>query len=200
MIVKSKAGKDVRSVGNASPVFSRLISYLRKDEDKGLPDPEGYNLLTPPSNMQGVIEEFIGNYERYYKPHSRGNACMHEMISPNPKDNAQVTPEKLYDLAREYTESRAPNAIALFQVHLEARRAGYRPHVHILLSGNEIGRSKQTRISKHEFKRVKEHLKAYTRENYPELRHAFEFRSREREQERKIHFVLMVVSESLFYI
>lgn len=197
MIVKSKAGKDVRSGGNGSPVFSRLISYLRKDDEKGMPDPEVYNLLTPPSDLQGVLDEFNSNYERYYKPHSRGNACLHEMISPNPKDNVQVTPDKLYDLAREYTEKRAPNAMAFFQVHLEARRAGYRPHVHILISGNEIGRSRQTRISKEEFEQVKEHLKAYTKENYPELRHAFEFRSRERQQKLKEEQVIEVTRENV---
>jgi len=152
-------------------MFGFLLDYFTKEQDTS---PETYNILAPPEALPQIKQEYLKNYFQYSKKRKNAVVCSHEIISPHPKDAREVTAEKLYDLAREYMRLRAPNALGFFQVHLKAD-GEERPHAHLLISGNEIGSSKQISLRKKEYQKVKQTLKRYTREKYPELKHAFVF-------------------------
>lgn len=182
MIIKAMSKKDYR-------MFQKLVDYFTKDKD--LPEPQTYNLLTPPDNLKAVVREFQTNYQKYHSRHKGSVVCMHEIISPHPSDAQHVTTDMLYDLGFQYIQERAPDSLGFLQVHIKVE-GRTRPHVHILLSGNEMGSDKQISLKKDEYKEVKEKIKRYTLEKYPELKHAFQFNHQHKkdflkEQSRRRH-------------
>ena len=164
MIVKSISVK-------GTPCFGKLLDYIAGPERAGeLCSESGgllHNLYTAESEDLAVIErEFLDNY-RYTKPRKNQTVCFHEILSLAREDPDHPPGPILEDLARAYLAIRAPDTIAFARVHHTKH-----PHIHILISGNEIESSKKLRISKSRFATIKKQLERYQQRQYPFLSHS----------------------------
>ena len=83
-------------------------------------------------------------------------------------DRERVTPAILEDLTRRYLELRAPYALGYARAHLDTDS----PHVHIVLSANNVDSSKRLRLSSPRFAAIKRDIERQQLAVYPELRHS----------------------------
>ena len=160
MIIKSAARK--------SPSFGQLLSYMTDLEQAG--PAIVHNLRASKDDLRAIHREFLDNY-RYLPPRKSGNVLYHEILSFSDRDQASITPSLLEDLTRRYLELRAPCALAYAKAHFETDC----PHVHIMISANELVSSKRLRLSRAEFSDVKRSLERYQQEQYPFLEHSVVF-------------------------
>lgn len=181
MIVKSMPGK----VGRAS--FGRLVSYMLKpgrEEHRPAQSLIKHNMWAEREDPDGLIAELEEN-AGYQRRGKNRNLLYHEVISPHPEDGHLVSDEILHDLAWEYLNRRAPEALALATIHRDIEDEE-RPHLHICISGNLIKSDRQLRLSKAEFQNIQRELEGVQRERYPELTHSLVFdRSRAQEFENE---------------
>jgi hypothetical protein len=175
----------IHACSKKSPLmFGRLLDYLRREQGHDPLPPRGINLMSLPEDRDDVLREFAGNYYAHSARRRGGVVLWHEVIAPHPQDALRVTEDMLYDLAGQYVAERAPRALAYMQVHLESD-AEYRPHVHLMISGNEIGSEKQVSLRKPDYHRIRLRMREYAEERYPELLQAYE-PSRDRRRRREV--------------
>lgn len=160
MIIKSAARK--------SPSFGQLLSYMTNPGQAG--PAIVHNLRASKDDLKAIHREFLDNY-RYLPPRKNGNVLYHEILSFSDRDQASITPSLLEDLTRRYLQLRAPGALAYAKAHFETDC----PHVHIMISANELVSSKRLRLSRAAFLKVKRNLEKYQRDSYPFLKHSFVF-------------------------
>jgi hypothetical protein len=154
MVVKSMSRKTVS--------FAQLLGYFRRGAAEEC-EPILHNLIS--DTAEAIDEEFRANAQHIVQP---GRVILfHEVISLAVADRPYVDQRVLEDLARFYLERRAPDSLAYGQIHLTANA-----HVHLLISGNRIASSRQSRLSRQEFDGVKLELERYQRERYPLLSHS----------------------------
>lgn len=143
--------------------FGQLLRYINKPVEKGCGGIV-HNLRTDVNDCEQVEKEFVENHA-FARVRKNGVVLFHEVISLSGKDGKRVSEEVLEDLGRRYLELRAGKALAYGRVHFD----GDNPHLHLMISGNEVGSGKQVRVSRGEFSEIKKELEAYQREQYPEL-------------------------------
>ena len=157
MIIKSMARK-TRS-------FGQLLRYLNAPAQTG--PALLHNLRCRDDDLAQIEGELLDN-SRLLSERKNGNYLYHEVLSFGVGDREVVTPALLEDLTRRYLELRAPRALAYAKAHLEAAN----PHVHLLISANNVGSSRRLRLSRRGFDRVKHQLEAVQRQQYPQLEHS----------------------------
>ena len=158
----------VKSLPRKTRSFGQLLGYINAPEELGRAI--FHNLLTNTDNLERIEAEFLENRE-LLAPRKNGNILYHEVLSFGSADRAAVTPAILEDLTRTYLDLRAPYALAYAKAHLDTAN----PHVHLLISANNIGERKRLRLSRQEFREVKTRLEQVQRERYPQLRHSVVF-------------------------
>ena len=142
--------------------FAQLLAYFRRGAGEHS-EPILHNLLG--DTADAIEAEFRANAQHIVQA---GRVVMfHEVLSLAVADRPYVDQRVLEDLARFYLERRAPDSLAYGQVHLAANA-----HVHLLISGNRIASSRQSRITRRQFGEVKLQLEQYQRERYPLLSHS----------------------------
>jgi hypothetical protein len=156
----------IKSMSRKSVSFGQLLEYMNKGDAKKHPALL-HNLKVPDDDPRQIEKELLDNY-RYARDRKNGVVLYHEVLSFSEKDREGVTLKILEDLGRYYLDRRAPNALAYAKAHLETGN----PHLHILVTGNEIESRKKVRLSRSEFGKIKRELEAYQREKYPELSHS----------------------------
>ena len=156
----------IKSMSRKSVSFGQLLSYMNKDQAKENPAIL-HNLKTHKDDLKQIEKELLENF-RYTKIRKNGVVLYHEILSFSEKDRFNVTLEILEDLGRQYLEMRASNALAYAKAHFDTDN----PHLHILVTGNEIQSKKKLRISQQQFRKIKKDLERYQREKYPELTHS----------------------------
>ena len=160
MIVKSKSRQD----GS----FGQLVRYINKPAKKGYQEILHNLVLDSDTNDLCTIErKFIQN-QQYALSRKNGVVLYHDVLSFSKHDKQQITEEILLDLGQKYLELRVPNALAYGRVHFDKGN----PHIHFVISGNEVGSQKKAWIYKSELKKIKRELEAYQKERYPELVHS----------------------------
>jgi hypothetical protein len=159
----------VKSISKKGVCFGKLLAYIgtpEKTEARALETGTIlHNLKTPNADPATMEREFLDNH-RYMRARRNGVVCFHEILSlkePHPKAT-----QILEDLGQVYLSIRAPNALAYARIHTETDH----PHLHLLISGNEIESSKKIRISKKRFTIVKQKLERYQERHYPFLSHS----------------------------
>jgi len=161
--IKIKARKDSQ--------FRQLVDYLHHDdiEQEGSFTYVHNIILDDPENTKGIVKAFMEN-DAHRRRRSNGVGQYHEMMSFHPEDSAYLkeNPEVLEDFARIYLELRAPNALAVARPHFDKDHV----HIHFMVSANEIGSKKSTRMSKAELAHLKKEL-GRLQEHYPELRNSY---------------------------
>lgn len=152
----------VKSMARKSPSFAQLLRYINAPEQKGEPWLQNFRTTTP--DLDRLHGELLAN-ARLLAKRKNGNVLYHEVLSFSRFDRSQITTAVLEDMTRHYLALRAPYALAYAQAHLDTDH----PHVHILLSANNVGSSSRLRLTKAQFRQIHAALEAYQQARYPEL-------------------------------
>lgn len=155
----------VKSMSRKTVSFGQLLEYLNEPEAKG--PALLHNFRASGDDLQRLQGEFLEN-ARFLPPRRNGNILYHEILSFSDLDRNRVSPATLEDLTRQYLLLRAPAALAYAKAHFNTAC----PHIHLIISANELGRSRRSRLSKAEFQRIKRDLERYQIEHYPNLIHS----------------------------
>lgn len=158
----------VKSMARKSPSFAQLLQYINAPEQKGEPWLQNFRTTTP--DFDHLHGELLAN-ARLLAKRKNGNILYHEVMSFSRFDRSQITTAMLEDLTRHHLSLRAPYALAYARAHLDTDH----PHVHILLSANNVGSSRRLRLTKAQFRQIHAALEAYQRERYPELESSLVF-------------------------
>ncbi|MDY7091806.1 MAG: relaxase/mobilization nuclease domain-containing protein [Acidobacteriota bacterium] len=144
--------------------FGQLLSYIDRPQEASTPLLHNFGGHGSP---EAIRREFLHN-AHLLPPRKNGNVLYHEVLSFAPGDRDQLAPEDLTDLTRRYLELRAPYALAYGRAHFDADN----PHVHLVISANNVGSSQRLRLSRREFRQVQQQLEQYQKQRYPQLSHS----------------------------
>lgn len=147
----------VKSLTRKSPSFKQLIRYLHKRISvKTVPWIVGHNIDGSIYSIDDVTESFKKN-DHFRKKRKNGVAMYHEILSlpPEIRNECLASPSKFQHLTQVYIKSRSPNGIAYAIPHFDQNN---NPHVHIVFSANEVESPKSIRMSKAQFRKVKERM------------------------------------------
>ena len=149
----------IKSMSRKSMSFSQLLDYLHKEETL---ERFSHNLYADINNNPKLSHEFMENAK--YIQNSRGKVYLyHEVISLESSHlNKQQIQKILSDLSREYLSLRADKHLAFGAIHLDSNN----PHIHLMISANEIEGNKRIRLSKEEFATIQMKLEAYKNRHY----------------------------------
>ena len=169
----------VKSLPRKTRSFGQLLSYINA---RALTAPAFLqNLLSPADDLAAIEAELLDN-SQLLSPRKDGNYLYHEILSFGVEDRSLVTPAILEDITRTYLHLRSPYALAYGKAHLETAN----PHVHLLISANNLGSSQRLRLSRQEFQQVKRTLEQHQKEHYPQLEHSVVYETVKAPQERHI--------------
>lgn len=168
----------VKSMARKSPSFAQLLRYINAPEQKGEPWLQNFRATT--LDLDRLHGELLAN-ARLLAKRKNGNVLYHEVLSFSRFDRSQITTAMLEDMTRHYLALRAPYALAYAQAHLDT----YHPHVHILLSANNVGSSSRLRLTKAQFRQIHAALEAYQQARYPELTSSLVLREKRTKKPRR---------------
>jgi len=163
MIIKSKSWKSNNK--NNSAQFNRLFKYLEHDN---LDSFAIFHNFKSKNDISKAIKELYHN-DQYRKRRKGGVAFYHEILSLSKKDEQHINSEMLHSIAHEYLKLRCSNGLAYCKAHLHHSK---QPHLHFLISANEIASDKTMRISKALFKSIKLDMAAFEKDRFPNLVHS----------------------------
>lgn len=160
----------INSMSRNSSSFRQLLSYLDKDEAQ---DKFNWNMYSDCQNSKELVKEFMENAE--YLRESRGkNYLYHEVISLQEKNlDLKKSSEILRDLANKYVSQRAMNQMVYGVIHSDTKN----PHIHLVISSNQIASGKRTRLSKTEFSHIQSKLELYKNTRYSDLERTARYQS-----------------------
>lgn len=169
MITKSMSRKRNETKKRKIKKLGELLEYIANPVKNNNRTPVGllWNFSSQDTGLINIKNEFLEN-RKYAKKRKNGVKFYHEVISFSPKDKEKVSREILYDITQKYLELRAEKSLAYAQAHFDADN----PHVHLVISGNQVKSSTPTRITKFQYRRAKRELERYQREKYPELEYS----------------------------
>lgn len=169
----------IKSMSRKTPSFGQLLEYFDRDEaGKKLPHRGrlSHNLWS--QETARAESEFITNFNRKTK-RKNAIALHHEvLVLPGGRQSPEQASQTLIDLAKKYLELRAPKQLVVGQIHLDTDH----PHVHLMISSNEVASEKSAWLSKQQFADIQAELEAYKLEKYPE--YSEQFYGKERTQQR----------------
>lgn len=155
----------IKSMSRKTRSFGQVLAYIRGAEVKG--KELLWNVRGEAGDLRGIERAFLDN-ARLGRERANRVMLFHEVLAFAGADRDSLTPDILDDLTRQYLGRRAPEALAYAQAHYDTDG----PHVHILISGNQVGQDRQTHLTKAEFRDIKREVEAYQRRQYPELRYS----------------------------
>jgi hypothetical protein len=114
-----------------------------------------------------VLNEFNDNAAQL-KQRKNGVYLYHEIISisRSKKLSNEAQKKALYEIVQEYTKRRAFGNLACGYMHDEKDN---NLHFHLMISSNEVGKSKRTSLRKNEFSTLKIEMEKWVLQKYPEL-------------------------------
>ncbi len=165
----------LKSLGHKTRSLSKLVAYVARGAGKdgagkdraGEPRSFSRNLMADPNDVAAVEQAFEAN-ARFLRPRRGGNWCYHEIIAlpkaVKEKDKAEVE-AMLFELAARYVEARAPRQLVWGRVHWETDH----PHLHLVISANEVRSPRRVRVTRARFTALVEELEAFKCSRWPEL-------------------------------
>jgi len=156
MIIKSMSRKTV--------TFGQLVNYM--NSHSAGPDYDIHH-NSYPMDSDSLIQDFEANSE-FSPKRKNGIYLYHEILSitTTPELSREIQKDKLREIAEEYIQRRAAKNIVFAALHDDAT---HNLHYHFIISSNELGKAKKTRLSKHQFDRFKKDFEAWAITKYPEL-------------------------------
>ena len=154
----------IKSMARKAPTFGQLIAYIGRDSKDS--EAFAYNLYHSGQREMLVEAQFLENFKKL-PARKNGNALYHEILSlkPQPHLSQEQIAERLRLIALYYCDYRAPQQLVWGKVHHDTDF----PHVHLMISANEVYSAKRARLSKAEFAAVQRQTESYAREHFPEL-------------------------------
>jgi len=155
----------IKSMSRKEPSFGQLINYM-SDIDK---TDEQFNVY------QNLYARKIEDLEQEFKENSQfvikqknGNYLYHEVLSITKAQKLETKQQKtiLREIAYQYIQHRASKNMVYGCLHDDHED---HLHYHLLISANELGHSKKTRLSKSNFDQVKKLIEQRVLSQYPEL-------------------------------
>ena len=158
MILKSKSRK--------TKSFKQLLNYLMDDKGRGLSD----DAFIITHNVKGEeVKDWVQSLEKneQMKGKIRKNAVrvIHDIMAFHEHDSLKISSNVLQDIAYQYIEKRNPNGMYIIIPHLEDDHL----HIHVCASPWEYLGGKSLRMSKAEFRELKNEIEEFQQEKYPEL-------------------------------
>lgn len=159
MIIKSKTRKQ----GS----FRQLLNYMIKGEER-VPDSQIilHNLMG--DSIDDWVKEFQANEKHRRRKRKNNVKLYHEILAWHPDDTDYLTLDIIEDLTREYIHLRNPNGLYVGAIHLSQDHY----HVHLCVSGVEYQSGQALRISKQDFRMVKERVQELEQSRYPGLHYS----------------------------
>lgn len=146
--------------------FSQLYHYMKKGSSRN----SEYDFFTQniyARKDKDIVAEFSANAQKV-KARKNGNYLFHEIISITKSPHLTLEQEKqrLFDIVQRYAQKRCEHNLVTGYLHDEKSN---NVHFHLMISSNEIDSSKNQRLTKYEFDKVKKETEKYVIETYPEL-------------------------------
>ena len=160
MVVKTIRWKNIN--------FKKIISYIL---DKNWNEKtSSFAIFRNIKNSSNVLKEFKEN-DRYRKRRKNGVVLYHEVLSFHKKDSHKLDHLKLNEIALKYISVRSPNALCVASPHFDTENI----HIHFCFSGTEYKSSKTLRMDNKIFKKVRQEIENFQKENFPELQNSLVF-------------------------
>jgi len=161
MIIKSMSRKD-----NS---FAELYDYIKKGMEGNYRHPNAFihNFYTQFENRSEVLKGYAENVAKL-KMRKNGNSFYHEIISVkvNPNITRQKHYDALYNITSDYINMRAIKCLVIGGIHDEH---DHHIHMHLMISSNELGKSKRFYLTTKEFSTVKKLTEEKALTLHPEL-------------------------------
>lgn len=156
----------IKSMSRKSRSFSQLYHYMKKGSSRN----SEYDFFTQniyARKDKDIVAEFSANAHKV-KARKNGNYLFHEIISITKSPHLTLEQEKqrLFDIVQRYVQKRCEHNLVTGYLHDEKSN---NVHFHLMISSNEIDSSKNQRLTKYEFDKVKKETEKYVIETYPEL-------------------------------
>jgi hypothetical protein len=160
----------LKSLGHKTRSFGKLLAYVARGAEGVQESPcrsFSRNLMGDGADLEAVTRAFEDN-ARFLRPRQGGNWCYHEIIAlPKAvKEKTRAGGEAvLFALAEAYVAKRAPRQLVWGRVHWEAEH----PHLHLVISANEVRSPRRVRVPKARFTKLVEELEAFKCARWPDL-------------------------------
>jgi hypothetical protein len=158
----------IKSMTRKTPTWGQLLDYMVKGSER-YRDPDGMSFILKHNIWGHSIKEWTKSFEETEKRrvNTRTNnvKVFHEILSWSNKDTSKLTLEKMKDMATAYIKVRNENASFIAVPHRDKDHF----HIHFCISAVEAKTGKSIRVSREEFKNIKEKIQQYQVQRYPEL-------------------------------
>jgi len=150
-----------------APTFGQLASYIGQGSASVGTNYFSRNLYYSGGDQNTVSKIFSGNYR--FLPHRKnGNALYHEVLVLPPQLHLSRPRQReiLHAIADKYCEFRAPQQMVWGKAHFDTDY----PHIHLMISANEIRSNRRKRLTKKNFSDIQRALEVYKEQKFPELK------------------------------
>lgn len=154
----------IKSMSRKTPTFDQLVNYMNS-HSAGPAFDIFHNSY--PVNDDSLIRDFEQN-AAFVPRRKNGVYLYHEILSvtTTPEISLEKQKEKLKEIAEEYIQRRSPRNMVFGALHDDATT---NLHYHFVISSNELGKPKKTRLSKQKFDGLKKDFEQWVISQYPEL-------------------------------
>ncbi len=160
----------VKILSRKTKSYSQLLHYMLDDEKQLNLD--GKKLIITHNltgkSIVGWERQLQENEVLRIRRRKDSTILTHEMLSWHKEDAKNITIKKLEAIARQYIKLRNPKGMYVACGHFSEEHF----HIHLLVSGVELGTGKAMRMSKTEFFQLKKNIQDFQLTRFPELSHS----------------------------
>jgi hypothetical protein len=170
----------IKSMSRKHPSFAQLIDYI-EGEAKLKSRAFSIHHNTYSRDTESLKREFEAN-ARHLRQRKNGVYLYHEVVSVSRTQHLTEDEQKtiLKAITQSYIEARCKRNLAYAVLHEDTHNF----HFHIVMSANEVGEERRTRLSKAQFADIQTHLEAWVLKEYPELEQKAVFHKNQTTAER----------------
>ncbi|CAM2069153.1 hypothetical protein SCOR_27540 [Sulfidibacter corallicola] len=162
----------IHSMSRKTASFGELITYIDRGASSSRQKPYMYVWNLFGSDHAAMTVEFEEN-SRLVKRRRNGNRLYHEVVSLRVSNAIPLEQQyrMLHDLVGDYIRMRAPGCLVYGRLHTEHQFDPDNPHIHfhLVVSANEVGKSRRHWLSRKDFGQIQRSMEAYVLQRYPEL-------------------------------
>jgi len=107
--------------------------------------------------IKNMVNQFSHNESKRKIQRSNSNFAYHETISFHKSDTDKLPKKVMLKIARKYAKERSPNSMVVSTMHSDKDHL----HIHNVISALEFATGKPVRLSRKEFKEVKNRMEHY---------------------------------------
>ena len=107
--------------------------------------------------IQNMVKQFESNEMKRKIQRTNANIAYHEIISFHKSDTDKLPKKVLLKIARKYAKERSPHSMVISTMHSDKEHL----HIHNVISALEFATGKPVRLSKTEFREVKNRMEQF---------------------------------------